>query len=174
MKVKASRSGWWGYAFIAPWLIGFTCLVAGPMIASLALSFTNYDLIDARFVGFENFRTLLANDPRFWKSLTNTLLYTALALPLGLTGSLLLALLLNQNLKVKGIWRACFYMPTFVPAAAASYLWMYMFDQQRGLINRALLNAGVMKDHLPGWFNSTTLAMPTMVLMSLWGIGGAR
>jgi multiple sugar transport system permease protein len=174
MKVKASRAGWWGYVFISPWIIGFLCFVAGPMIASLILSFTDFNLVDARYVGLENFQKILGSDEKFWKALSNTLLYTLLAVPLGLTGSLLLAVLLNQNLKLKGVWRACFYIPTLVPAAAASFLWLYMFNEYQGLINKTLLMMGADAKNLPKWFNSTVLAMPTMVMMSLWGIGGAR
>jgi multiple sugar transport system permease protein len=91
-----------------------------------------------------------------------------------MVGSLLLAVLLNQNLKAKGLWRAAFYIPTLVPAAAASYLWMYMFNEHNGLVNQALLAAGVAPPDLPKWFGSTRLALPTMVLMGLWGIGGGR
>lgn len=174
MSFSIQRRNWWGVLFISPWLIGFIVFVAGPMIASLVLSFTHYDLSTARPAGFDNFRRMLVEDYRFWKSLWNTVLYTALAVPLGLTGSLLLAVLLNQSLRAKGLWRACFYIPTLVPAAAASYLWMYMFNEYRGLVNQTLMAAGVAQADLPKWFGSTTLALPTMVLMSLWGIGGAR
>lgn len=160
----------WGYIFISPWLIGFVGLVAGPMLASLYLSLTNYDLKHADFVGAANYQRLYA-DPLFWKALFNTVLYTALAVPLGLTGSLLLAVLLNQELRLKGVWRACFYIPTLVPAVAASFLWGYVYNREYGLLNQVIGAAGIPKQ---GWLETTRWALPALVMMSLWTIGGGR
>jgi len=170
----SKRQRWWGLLFILPWLIGFVCLTLGPMIASLVLSFYHYNPGEMQFAGLTNYQRMLTEDPYFWSSLWRTMLYTLFAVPLGLSGSLLLAVLLNQNLRAKGLWRACFYIPTLVPAVAASFIWKYLFNQHFGLVNRLLADAGMPKEQLPQWFESSSLALPTLVLMSLWGIGGAR
>ena len=95
------RPGCWGMLFISPWLLGFLIFTAGPMLASLYLSFCKYDLHALKWVGGKNYEVLLTRDPIFWKSLTNTALYVLFSVPTGLTGSLLIALLLNR--KVRGV-----------------------------------------------------------------------
>ncbi len=162
---------WWGLLFISPWLIGFLVFTAGPMIASLILSFCKYNIATVKYAGLSNYQRLLTNDPLFWKALLNTATYTLWAVPLGLTGSLLLAVLLNQKIKARGLFRALFYIPTLVPAAAASYLWRYLLNAEYGLLNTSLANIGIAG---PDWLGSTKWAMPSMILMSLWGIGGGR
>lgn len=161
----------WGYLFIAPWAVGFVCLVAGPMLMSLGLSFCNYNTVDVQFIGTANYQRLAAHDPLFWTSLLNTMIYTALVVPLGLTGSLLLAVLLNQNIRGRSVFRAMFYIPTLVPAVASSLLWLYMFNRDYGLLNRALVHVGIAG---PDWLHSTFWSKPSLVMMSLWGIGGGR
>lgn len=162
---------WWGLLFISPWLIGFLVFTAGPMIASLILSFCKYNIASVKYAGLSNYQRLLTNDPLFWKALLNTATYTLWAVPLGLTGSLLLAVLLNQKIKARGLFRALFYIPTLVPAAAASYLWRYLLNAEYGLLNTSLAKIGIAG---PDWLGSTKWAMPSMILMSLWGIGGGR
>lgn len=162
---------WWGLLFISPWLVGFLTFTAGPMIASLVLSFYQYNIAHAHYVGMANYERLLARDPLFWKAIFNTAFYTVFSVPLGLTGSLLLAVLLNQHLRARGFFRALFYIPTLVPAAAASYLWRYLLNAEYGLINTSLARVGLSG---PDWLGSPNWAMPSMILMSLWGIGGGR
>lgn len=169
--MKHKRGNLVGLLYIAPWLIGFCIFTAGPMVASLALSFFHYNPGGVKFAGLYNYQVMLRGDDYFWQSVFNTMLYALFAVPLGLTGSLLLAVLLNQNLKVKGLWRTLFYIPTLVPAAASSFLWRYLFSPQGGLANAVLADVGLPRSD---WFQSTTMAMPTMILMSLWGIGGGR
>ena len=88
-----------GYLFIAPWVIGFLVFTVGPMIASLWMSFTKYNLADMEYIGLRNYEYLLARDPLFWKSLWNTAIYVLVSVPIGLTGSLLLAMLLNFEVR---------------------------------------------------------------------------
>ena len=109
----------WGLVLISPWLLGFLIFTAGPMLASLYLSFCKYDLHTLSFVGAKNYDVLL-HEPRFWKSLGNTAIYVLFAVPLGLTGSLLIAVLLNQKVKAIPIFRTLFYLPSLVPAVASS------------------------------------------------------
>ena len=118
------REGWWGFLFICPWLIGFLIFTAGPMISSFVLSLYKYDLADANFVGGENYRRLLEQDPLFWKSLTNTVLYAIFTVPLGIAGSLAIAILLNQKVRGVRLFRTLFYLPSMVPAVASALVWL--------------------------------------------------
>lgn len=160
----------WGLALISPWLLGFLIFTAGPMLASLYLSFCKYDLHTLSFVGAKNYDVLL-HEPRFWKSLSNTALYVLFSVPLGLTGSLLIAVLLNQKLKVIPIFRTLFYLPSLVPAVASSLVWAWVFHPDAGILNFALSKIGI---HGPKWLQDPKTALTSLIIMSLWGIGGGR
>ena len=156
------------YLFILPWFLGFMLLKLGPILASLYLSFTEYNVIaPAHWVGLSNYLTL-AHDPLFWTSLRVTALYVFMFLPLRLLFSLLLALLLNQ--KVRGIvfFRTVFYVPSIISGVAVSLLWLWIFNPDYGILNVLLSYVGVVG---PGWLFDETWALPSIVLMSLWGIG---
>lgn len=178
----------WGYAFVAPWVLGFVLFTAGPMVASIVLSLTDYDLAHAKFVGISNYAELLwqtnvdggRGDVRFWRSLWNTFYYALFAVPLGLTGSLLLAMLLNQKLRAVAVFRTIYYLPSLVPAVASSLLWIWILQPEVGLMNQFLrwLFALPGIDRLglspPGWLSDASWSKPSLILMSLWGIGGSR
>ncbi len=157
--------------FIAPWLLGFLVFTAGPMVTSLWLSFHKYDLHTMEFVGAENYRRLLTVDPLFWKSLTNTIKYAIFSVPLGIIGSLALAMLLNQKVRGIPLFRTLFYLPSLVPAVASALLWQWIFNTDNGILNIGLSWLG-----LPAvqWLQDEDWALPAFVLMSLWGIGGGR
>ena len=165
------RPGFWGYVFISPWLLGFLIFTAGPMLASLYLSFCKYDLHTLEWVGTKNYDVLLNRDPLFWKSLTNTALYALFSVPIGLTGSLLLALLLNQKVKGIAFFRTAFYLPSLVPAVASALLWAWVFHPDAGLLNYGLSLVGIKG---PQWLQDPKTALTSLILMSLWGIGGGR
>lgn len=170
--MKASRQeALWGWIFISPWLIGFLGFTLGPMIYSFFLSFQKYDLSHGEYVAFENYRRLLSQDPLFWKSLGNTFLYALLAVPLGVLGSLGAALLLNAGVRGQRVFRTLFYLPSMVPAVASALLWLWILNPENGILNLALDGVGVSG---PGWLQDEKWALPAIVLMSLWGIGGAR
>jgi multiple sugar transport system permease protein len=187
-RSRPSRRDRWGYLFISPWVLGFLLFTAGPMLASIALSFTDYDMAAAHPVGLGNYADLLwrpnviggHGDPQLYKSLWNTFYYTALSVPLGLTGSLLLAVLLNQKLRALSFFRTAYYVPSLVPAVASSLLWIWILQPEKGLLNQFLLwifdQWPVSLLHLapPTWLQSEAWSKPSLVLMSLWGIGGAR
>jgi len=159
-----------GYLFIGPVVLGLIVFVIGPMIASFYISFTDYPLLRSpKFVGIDNFVQMFTKDELFWRSLKVTVTFAVMQLPLGMTGSLLVAILLNQ--KVKGIpfFRTCFYMPAIVPAIASAVLWAWLLNPDWGLVN-AILKAL----HLPTsrFLAEPETALPSLVLMSLWGIGG--
>lgn len=165
------KSGLWGLALISPWLIGFLIFTAGPMLASLYLSFCKYDLHTLTFVGTKNYEVLVTRDPLFWKSLGNTALYVLFSVPLGLTGSLMIAVLLNQKVKAIPVFRTLFYLPSLVPAVASALLWQWVFHPENGLLNYGLDKVGVQG---PKWLQDPSTALPSLILMSLWGIGGGR
>ena len=160
----------WGLALISPWLLGFLIFTAVPMLASLYLSFCKYDLHTLSFVGAKNYDVLL-HEPRFWKSLGNTAIYVLFAVPLGLTGSLLIAVLLNQKVKAIPIFRTLFYLPSLVPAVASSLVWAWVFHPDAGILNYALSKIGIQG---PKWLQDPKTALTSLIIMSLWGIGGGR
>ena len=174
------RAGW---AFISPWLIGTVVFLLAPVLVSLILSFTSWDMISpAKFVGIDNFKAM-AVDLRFWDSLKVTLIYTLFAVPLGVIGSLLLALLLNAKISGQPLYRTMFYIPSIVSAVAASLIFLRIFDPDSGLLNGVLIALHIMPLfqllHLtdPGsnrvsWLLNEHTALGSLIFMSLWGIGG--
>lgn len=186
---KPAKRDRWGYLFIAPWIVGFLIFTAGPMVTSICLSFTDYDMASARPVGIGNYAELLwrakpggrgRGDPQLYKSLWNTFYYAAFAVPLGLTGSLLLAVLLNQKLRFLSFFRTVYYVPSLVPAVASSLLWLWILQPEKGLLNQFLLwffstwPISHLHLHPPVWLQSEAWSKPSLILMSLWGIGGSR
>jgi multiple sugar transport system permease protein len=156
------------YLFIAPWLLGFVIFTAGPILAALAFSFTNYDIVTPpQFVGLGNYRRLW-QDPLFGISLYNTLYYVWFAVPLGLITSLLLAVLLNQKVRGTSLYRTLFYLPSIVPTVANSLLWLWLLNPQWGLINSILRLVGI---DGPLWLASANWSKPALILMSVWGSG---
>ena len=158
------------YLLISPWIVGFIVFTLGPMVASLVFSFTNYSIIrPAKFVGLQNYATMLFNDYRFWHSLKVTLTFAIFAIPLGLVFGLLLALLLNAKVPGIAVWRTVYYTPSVVSGVAVAILWAYLFNPQYGVFNWLLSLVGVKG---PGWLSSPQWALPALVIMSLWGVGG--
>ncbi len=159
-----------GYLFISPWLVGFFLLTAGPMAASLYISGTSWTMLSAPvWVGLENYQRLLGEDHLFTISLLNTLSYVALAVPLGLMISLLLALLLHQQVRGRSLFRTLFFLPSITNLVAISVLWVWILNPEYGLLNTALRGVGV---EGPLWLQSEQWAKPALILMSLWGVGG--
>jgi len=159
-----------GYAFIAPWLLGFLLLTAGPMAASVYLSGTSWTMLSPPVpVGLANYETILADDNLFVTSLANTLTYVALAVPLGLIVSLLLALLLHQRVKGMTFFRTLFFLPSITNLVAVSMLWLWIFNPEYGLLNSLLARIGIQG---PLWLQSESWAKPSLIIMSLWGVGG--
>ena len=165
------RRDFWGWVFISPWLLGFLIFTAGPMLGSLVLSFCKYDLHTLQWVGTKNYQVLLTRDTLFWKSLVNTAIYVAFSVPLGLTGSLLIALLLNQKVRGIAFFRTAFYLPSMVPAVASALVWAWIFHPDAGLLNYGLSLIGIKG---PQWLQDPKTALASLIIMTLWGIGGAR
>jgi multiple sugar transport system permease protein len=159
------------YAFISPWLVGFLIFTLGPMLASLYFSFTDFTILDPPvWTGLDNYQKIFFNDPLFWHSLSRTLYFAALALPLGLAFGLFLALLLNQEVPGVNLWRTIFFLPSVIAGVAVAILWIRIFNPRIGLLNPFL--KGVLGiENPPGWLNDPDWAIPALVMMSLWGIG---
>ncbi|GAB4521354.1 MAG: sugar ABC transporter permease [Anaerolineae bacterium] len=157
-----------GYLFISPWLIGFILWVAGPMIASVIISLTEWDLFSPpKWVGLRNFRQLFRT-PLVGVSLWNTAYYTFISVPLNLTVALATALLLNQRLRFQSWFRTFFYLPSIMPAVANAVLWMWILNPEVGLAN-ALLRALGLPELQWLWHPSTS--KPSFILMGLWSTG---
>jgi len=162
-----------GYLFLAPWLIGFICLFLGPALASLYFSFTQYDVLSpAKWIGLGNYVKMFTDDNLFYTSLARTLYFTGLSVPLGVLGSLVLAILLNLKVKGTVIFRTLFFMPSLVPLVSAVVLWLWLLNPDWGIVNTALRNIGL---PAPAWFADRDWALPSLVMVGLWGgIGGTR
>lgn len=161
--------GRWALLFLAPTILGLTVLSAGPILATLAISVTKWDLLRApQFVGFDNF-VQLAQDDRFLKALRNTFFYTVVSVPLGLTVSLGLALALNQTIRGIAWIRTAYFLPVVTSTIAIALVWQWIYAPDAGLLNQVLGLVGI-----PGrkWLVDPTLAMPSIIIMSVWqGLG---
>jgi len=158
-----------GYTFLLPWLIGFFGLTLGPMIASLYYSFTEYPLLSGpTWIGLGNYVELVS-DRLFPQSLKVTFLYSATSIPLGLTFSLLVALLLNVRIRGILMYRTIYYLPAILGGVSVSLIWMLLFSANYGLFNFLLESIGIEPIR---WLTSMKWALWALVLMSLWGIGG--
>lgn len=154
--------------FITPWLITFLWFTLGPFIASIFLSFTNYRFIGLpTWIGLDNYVRLFTDDPKFIRSIINTLYYTAVHVPGIMLMAFFVAILLNQKVKGQPIYRTAFYLPSVTAGVATAYLWILLL-QPNGLVNQFLGLVGI---DGPNWLTSSTWAMPALILMSFWGLG---
>jgi len=171
---KKRRENFYGYLFLTPWLIGFFGLFVGPGLWSLYLSLTKYDVIGSpTFIGADNYVKMFTNDDLFWDSLWRTFYFAGIGVPLGVMGSMLLAIMLNQKLKGVSVYRTLFFMPTLVPLVASVVLWKWLLDTNFGIVNQMLIGWGV--DSPPGWFTDRNWAIPSLIIMRLWSsIGGTQ
>jgi len=167
------REARWGYIFLSPWIVGFLAFTLIPMVATLIFSFTDIKLTSSqpvRFVGLQNWQALFA-DERVWSSLKVTLSFAALQLPIAVVVPFLMALLLNsKRLIAPGLFRVLFFMPYTVPFVASVVIWEQMENPTSGWIDQVLGFFGVTG---PNWLNDPALIYPALVLLGLWGVGGA-
>jgi multiple sugar transport system permease protein len=168
-----AREALYGYLFLTPWVLGLLIFLVGPMIASLYYSLTSYNVLrPPEFIGLANFRRALFEDDLFWPSLGRTFRYAFYSVPLGMVGSLALALLLNQNLWGTSSFRTMFFLPYVTPVVATAILFQWLFHTQLGPVNVGLSAIGIKG---PGWLTDKDWALPTLVLIALWGsLGGNR
>ena len=160
-----------GYLFLLPNFLGFLAFSLFPILASFALTLTDWNLIGERkFVGLDNFRRLLS-DELFWKTARNTFYYTVAAVPAGVFIAFWLALLLNRQMRGVVFFRTIFFLPHVTLTVAIALVWAWIYHPELGLLNFGLSLVGI---DGPRWLQSTAWAMPAVVIMSNWkGIGYA-
>lgn len=184
--LKQRKENWAAYRFISPWVIGLIVFTVGPMILSLLMSGLQWDMITAaQFRGAGNFREAFTEDPTFWPSIRVTMVYTLLSTPLGILVAFVLALLLNQKVRGVTLFRTAYYIPSIASAVATALIARKVFAPDDGLFNKVLYSpwfqkfgwwlsgvVGTPKDHI-NWFNNEKTAMPALIMLGLWGVGGA-
>lgn len=169
MSRQRRQEALWGILCVAPAVLGFLIWQLGPIIASLLIAFTDWNIAGTPdWIGVENFQRMFTQDALFWKSLRVTALYTLGSVPLSVVFAFSLAILLNQKIKGLPVFRTIFYLPSIVPIIASSILWLWLFNPDFGLLNAV---AGFL--HLPRsqWIYSEGSVIPSLILMSLWAVG---
>ena len=161
-----------GLLFASPWIAGFVVFALYPLIMSVYYSFTSFNVVQpAVWVGLNNYRELFFEDPVFWKALYNTLYFTLFSVPLCLAASLGIAMLLNQKLPGQSVFRTLFFLPSIVPIVASAVLWLWVLEPESGLVNSLLMQLFGIQG--PGWIASPEWSKPSLILMSVWGVGSA-
>ncbi len=159
-----------GLAFTAPWIIGLCLFTFYPCVMNVYYSLTDFSLLNKpAFVGMQNYQDMIS-DKVFIKTLSNTWIYTVMALPFGMIVALFLALLLNQKIIARPVFRTIFFLPSLVPLVALAVLWNWLFRTNDGAINAALGLIGITG---PDWLGSTFWSKPALVITGLWGCGQA-
>lgn len=168
-RSRRRREALAAYGFLTPWLLGLLLITLGPMLFSLYLSFTRYDLFSApHWVGLANYRRMFESDPRYLQSVKVTLTYVGISVPVVLAVSLGLAMLLNRGLRLLPLYRTLFYIPSLIGSSVAvAILWRYVFGET-GLVNRGLAVLGV---HHASWVGDPGTALYTIVVLNAWAFG---
>ncbi|WP_337102097.1 carbohydrate ABC transporter permease [Paenibacillus sp. YIM B09110] len=159
----------WGMLLALPVTLGLILFAIGPIIASFAFSLTDWQIGgQSSFVGLRNYETILTEDPVFTKSLFVTVYYVLATVPVAIVAAFGLAMLLNRKVKGLSIFRTIFFLPSIVPRIASTMLWLWLFNPDFGLLNSMLEFVG-----LPGsqWIYAEETAIPSIALMSVWGVG---
>ncbi len=163
---KEKRENIIGYVFIAPQLVGFVLFVAFPLVFSLVLCFSEWNMIDMpELVEFANFSAVF-HDRIFWKSIGNTFIYIAIVVPLTLLSSLTLAILTNRKLPFMKFYRAAFFLPMVTSTVAIAMVWTFIYQADGGILNSVLAVFGV--KNLPNWLQDTVLARFAVSVVSIW------
>lgn len=163
------REALYGLAFISPWVIGLLLFSLFPFIASFALSFTRYDVINPPvWIGLANYQEIFSGDSLFLKSLLNTAYYVVGSVAIRIVLAFSLAMLLNSKVRFLGVWRTLFYIPSTVPIVAISMVWIYILNARYGLLNwfLSLLGQGRIR-----WLSSPAYAMNGLLVMSTTWVG---
>ena len=165
-----SRRDLTGYLFLGPWLIGFIVFTLGPVLASMYLSFTRFDLLTApRWIGIDNYVRMFTGDYRFWQALKVTFTYLLFEVPLKLAFALLIATLLDKAVRGGGFYRALFYIPSLLGGSVAiAVLWRQLFEGN-GTVNQIL--HGLFGIQGPSWISNPNTAVYTLVILAIWQFG---
>jgi multiple sugar transport system permease protein len=154
---------------MSPAILGLLLFTLGPVVASLFLSFTEYNILTPpTWIGLQNY-TEMFQDPLFWQSLKVSAIYSVISVPLGLTLALGLAVLLNHKMRSTMLFRSIYYLPTVISGVGVAMLWRWLFNAEFGIINVLLDSVGIRG---PAWLVDQKWALPALIITSLWGIGG--
>lgn len=167
--IKRRWHDWiWAYCLLIPWFLGLIFLYVGPMVAALAISLMQWDMITApRWIGTANYNRMFG-DALFYRSLYNTAVYAGVSVPLQLILALLLAVLLNQRIFGVSVYRAIYYLPSVIPTVASTVVWMFLFSGEFGLVNSFLQLFHVPRIY---WLSDPQWTKSTLILLSLWAVG---
>jgi multiple sugar transport system permease protein len=169
---REMRREWTAYLFLSPGLVIFFVFVLFSIIFSLYLSFHEWNILDVRkpYVGFDNYRRLI-HDDRFGRAVINTAYFTFASIPLTMALGLGVAILLNQQIRARGLFRTMYYLPVITPFVVASIIWKWIYNADYGFLNYYLQQTGIV-DHPILWLSDKDLAMPAVIAMNVWkGIG---
>ena len=170
--LRPKRLSFWeslnAWIFVMPWILGFFLFTGGPILASLVISFTHWDIVNPpQWAGIANYETML-QDPLFFQSLKVTTIYALVAVPLQIVVGLFIAILLNTKIRLIGLYRTLFYLPAVLPIVSVAVMWRWILSRDWGLLNWFLSLFDV---YGPGWLSEPEWALPALILMSLWGVG---
>jgi multiple sugar transport system permease protein len=171
---RRMREEWSAYAMLSPGLILFAVFVVFSIGFSVYISFHQWDILNPSkpWVGLDNY-TRLKDDPYFKKALYNTFIYTMFSVPLTMAGGLALALLLNQGLRARAIFRTIFFLPVVTPLVVAALIWKWVYNGDFGLANYYLMKLHIIS-HPVFWLSDPDIAMPAVIAMTIWkGVGFA-
>jgi multiple sugar transport system permease protein len=167
MQRREDLAGW---LWASPWILGFLIFTLGPMLASVYYSFTEYPILASpRWIGIGNYRTMLTDDEFFYQSLKVTVVYSLISVPLNLIVGFMIAILLNQDIRWVTVWRTVYYLPSIIAGVAVALLWQWIFNADFGLANYLLRLIGIKG---PSWLLDPQWALFSLIVMSLWGVGG--
>lgn len=157
------------YVFLAPWLAGFFALTLGPMLASLYLSFTDFELFTPpEWRGIDNYVRMFTDDRRYLRALRVTFTYVIVSVPLKLIFALAIAMLLNRGLRGLGLYRSIYYLPSLLGGSVAvAIMWRQVFSGD-GLVNQVLTLVGIQG---PSWISNPDYALYTLVALAVWQFG---
>lgn len=155
---------------MSPWIVGFSVFFGYPLVTSVYLSFTHYDLLSSpRWVGLANYRYMFHDDPQFWTAVKNTVIWmVAIAVPLQVLFAFGVAVFVARVKSGGSVFRTIFYLPALAPPVAATLAFVYILNPATGPVNTALGKLGIQG---PLWFQDPNWAKPSLILLSLWGVG---
>ena len=170
-RASSSRESVAAYVFLLPWLIGFFVLTLGPLLASLYFSFTDFDLLTPpQWIGLDNFVEMFTQDRRFKAALGVTFRYVVFSVPLSLAFALLVAMLLNREIRGIGVYRAVYYLPSLLGGSVAiAILWRQIFGKE-GVVNQVLALFGIVG---PSWISPPQFALNTLIILHIWQFGAS-
>lgn len=162
----------WGYVFALPWILGLIIFWGGPILASLYFSFTEYSVTGTpRFLGLDNYVRAFTADDLFWSSLGRTFTFAVIFVPVAVGGALILAVMLNQNLRGTTFYRTIFFVPHLLPAVAIAVVWTFLLQPKLGPVNEFLRDLGWQNP--PGWLATRDSALWSVTMINLWAaVGG--